>query len=97
MKTPQELIKESEKRHPIDFNELESYKEMQEACLREVNDTLDLGDSYALWMSIENKDNKNKKDIPKELYPILDSFWESMKRMILSNLNKNALAVEGEK
>jgi len=54
---------------------------------KEVEKMIDFGDTYPIWMQLKNNENGEIDNVPSVLYPVLDSFWESMKVALKIELN----------
>jgi len=74
-------------------------------CLEEkklnkiIDEAIDFGDFYPIWMNLINKESKSKEDIPKGVYNMLDSFWKEQKKVIKEELKQkiSEISLEEEK
>ncbi len=63
---------------------LEAYKQGLAGKEKEVLEKIDFLKTYPIWCNIIDKETNEKKEIPEELYPILDNFLE----MIIKTLKQ---------
>ena len=61
---------------------------------KKINDMLDFNDNFYFWTSILEKDTGKVTEIPKEVIPLLENFWEHQKKQIKNQLSE--LNLDGE-
>ena len=72
-------------------------KEKIQNAQRRIKEETEFIDTYPIWTKIQDNETKNKVGIPKEFYPILDSFWKMIREMLLKEQNKIFLEEFGRK